>query len=119
MDAPTSYIFSEIYLQHIENTKINGILLEHHILVCFRYVDDILVVYKNDTTYIHDVLRVDIFNSIIPIMRFTMGDEKENKINFIDIIIWEEENNISFNIYRKPTTTDIIIPNNSCHLPRT
>ena len=115
MDAPNSSIFSEIYLQHIENTKIIGILLEHHTLVCFRYVDDILVVYKNDTTYKHDVLRVDIFNSIIPIMEFAMGDEKENKINFIAITISEEENSISFNIYRKPTTTDTIIPNNSCH----
>jgi hypothetical protein len=113
MGAPTSSIFSEIYLQHKENTKIIGILFEHHILVCFRYVDNILVVNKNDTTYIHDVL--DIFNSIIPITKFTMGDDKENKTNFMDITISEEENNISFNIYRKPTTTDTVIPNNSCH----
>jgi hypothetical protein len=59
-------------------------------------------VYKNDITNIYDVL--DIFNSIIPTMKFTMKDEKENKINFIDITISKEENNISFNIYRKPMT---------------
>ena len=44
-----------------------------------------------------------------------MEDEKESKINFIDITISQEENNISFNIYRKPTTTDTIIPNDSCN----
>jgi hypothetical protein len=70
-------------------------------------------VYKNGTTNTYDVL--DIFNSIIPTMKFTMEDEKESKINYIDIIISQEENNISFNIYRKPTTTDAIIPNDSCH----
>jgi hypothetical protein len=113
MGAPTESIFSKIYLQHIENIKIIDIPLEHHTLGCFRYVDDILVVYKNDTTNIHDVL--DIFNSIIPTMTFTMEDEKENKRNFIDITTSKEEHNISFNIHRKPTTTDTTIPNNSCH----
>jgi hypothetical protein len=52
MGAPTESIFSEIYLQHIENTKIIDILLEHHILGCFCYVDDILVAYKNDNKHI-------------------------------------------------------------------
>jgi hypothetical protein len=112
MGAPTSSVFSEICWQHIENTKIIDIILEHHILGCFRYVDDILVVYKNDTTNIHDVL--DIFNSIIPTTKFIMEDEKENKINFRYIAI-SKENNISFNIYRKPTSTDTAIPNDSCH----
>jgi hypothetical protein len=51
MGAPTSSIFSEIYPQHIENIKIFDILLEHRIMGYFRYVDDILIVYKNDTTY--------------------------------------------------------------------
>jgi hypothetical protein len=69
-------------------------------------------VYQNDRTNIYDVL--DIFNSIIPTIKFTMEDEKENKINFIDITISKEENNILFNIYRK-TTTDTIISNDSCH----
>jgi hypothetical protein len=113
MGAPTESIFSKIYLQHIANIKIIDIILEHHILGCFRYVDDILVVYKNDTTNIYDVL--DIFNSIIPTMTFTTEDEKENKRYFIDITTSKEEHNISFNIHRKPTTTDTTIPNNSCH----
>jgi hypothetical protein len=48
-------------------------------------------------------------------MKFTIGEEKENKINFLDITVSKEENNISFDIYRKPSTTDTIIPNESCH----
>jgi hypothetical protein len=49
-------------------------------------------------------------------MNFTIEEEKENKINFLDITILKENNNFSFDVYRKPTTTDTIIPNVSCHL---
>ena len=48
-------------------------------------------------------------------MKFTTEEEKENKIIFLDITTSKEENNISFDIYRKPATTDTIIPNESCH----
>jgi hypothetical protein len=41
--------------------------------------------------------------------------KKENKINFVDITFSKEENNISFNIHRKPSTMDTIIPNDSCN----
>jgi hypothetical protein len=44
-----------------------------------------------------------------------MEEEKENKINFLDINMSKEENNISFDMYRKPTTTVTIILNYSCH----
>jgi hypothetical protein len=113
MGAPTFSIFSEIYPQHTKNTKIVDILLKNHITGHFRYVDDIFIVYKKDTTNIYDVL--NIFNNIMPTMKFTTEEEKENKISFLDITIPKEENNISFEIYRKPATTDTVIPNESCH----
>jgi hypothetical protein len=43
MGAPTSSLFSEIYLQHLETTLIVDILLQYHIVGYFRYVDDILI----------------------------------------------------------------------------
>jgi len=36
-------------------------------------------------------------------------------LNFLDILITKTKNKISFDIYRKETTSDIIIPNDSCH----
>ena len=51
----------------------------------------------------------------MPTTKFTMEEEKNNKINFLDITISKEENNISFNIYRKPTAADTVIPGDSCH----
>jgi hypothetical protein len=48
-------------------------------------------------------------------MKFTSEKEQNNKINFLDITITKNHDGLSFEIYRKPTATDIIIPNGSCH----
>ena len=37
------------------------------------------------------------------------------RLNFLDITIQRGQHHFSTNIYRKPTTTDSIIPNDSCH----
>ncbi|GFG29562.1 hypothetical protein Cfor_05812, partial [Coptotermes formosanus] len=44
-----------------------------------------------------------------------MAEEKYDSINFLDLNIMRTHNNIVFGIYRKPTTTDSIILNSSCH----
>jgi len=64
MGAPTSAILSEIYLQFLENNVIYNILKTHNIIGYFRYVDDILVIYNNVKSNIHEVL--DDFNQITP-----------------------------------------------------
>jgi hypothetical protein len=112
MGAPTSSILSEVYLQHIEHTKSAELLLRHKVEGYFRYVDDILIMYKEDRTNTRDILND--FNTITPNMKFTL-EEEENKINYLDITITRKHDSLSFEIYRKPTTTDVIIPNDSCH----
>jgi hypothetical protein len=113
MGDPTSSLFSEIFLEHTEVTKIVHILLQYHIIGYFRYVDDILIAYKQNLTNIHEVLAC--FNKLTPTLKFTSEKETANKINFLDISIIRNDNFLSFSIYRKPTTTDTIIPNDSCH----
>ena len=39
-----------------------------------------------------------------------------NKIKFLDVTIMKEQGKFAFNMHRKPTTTDPIIPNDSCHI---
>jgi hypothetical protein len=53
----------------------------------------------------------------MPTMKFTMEEETDSTINFLDITISNTKDSLTFDIYRKPTTTNIIIPNNSCHPP--
>jgi hypothetical protein len=48
-------------------------------------------------------------------MQFTTEQEKNNSINTLDITIKKDRNGFKFDIYRKPTATDIIIPHESCH----
>jgi hypothetical protein len=50
-----------------------------------------------------------------PYTNFTMEKELHNSINFLDLLIHLREKEFEFTIYRKPTETDIIIPNDSCH----
>ena len=65
MTAPTSSTLSEVYLQYLENTTIYELLIKHKVEGYFRYVDDILVIYKGDKTNIHRVL--EDFNNIAPV----------------------------------------------------
>ena len=69
MGAPTSSVFSEVYLKQTENTEIVANLLGHHIIGYFLYVDDIHSV-KTNTTNIHDFLKL--FNNIMPTTKFNM-----------------------------------------------
>jgi hypothetical protein len=69
--------------------------------------------YKEDNTNIHRML--DDSNNLAPTTNFTLEEEQNNKINFLDITITKNHNGLAFEIYRKPTATDIVIPNDSCH----
>jgi hypothetical protein len=44
-----------------------------------------------------------------------MKKETQNIINFLAVTIRKEHNTFTFNVYRKPTTTDSIILKDSCH----
>ena len=102
-------------MQYLEHTKVFDILVKHKLVGLFRYVDDILILYKETTNNIHEI--IDMFNNISPTLTFTMETENDNMIDFLDITIQKRDHRINFNIYRKPTTTDTINPYNSCHPP--
>jgi hypothetical protein len=46
---------------------------------------------------------------------FIFEPEVNNKLNFLDLTLERKQYSISPSIYRKPTTTDTMIHNNSCH----
>jgi hypothetical protein len=56
------------------------------------------------------------FNKIHPRIKFTIEEELNSKINFLDISITKTQNKLQLGIYRKHTTTDLIIHDNPCHL---
>ena len=113
LGAPSSAVLSEVYLQHLEHTEIIKIITQHNILGYFRHVDDILMVYDENSTDIHEVHTA--FNKLAPTIKFTIQTETDNSINFLDIEIQNKENGLIFGVHRKPTATDVIIHKTSCH----
>ena len=113
MGAPTSAILSEVFLQNLEHMLITDILKKHHIIDYYRYVDDILIVYNTQKTNIIDTLNE--FNTIHHKIKFKMEQQSQNKLNYLDLTIMTNNNELKFAIYRKPTSTDLIIHNTSCH----
>jgi hypothetical protein len=113
MGAPTSAVLAEVFIQYLEHIGIIDILTKFQIIDYYKYVGDILIIYNTRTTNIGNTLCE--FNKIHPKIKFTMEKEINNKINFLDPSIEKTHNNLQFGIYRKPTTTDLIIHNDSCH----
>ena len=67
-------------------------------------MDDILIIYNENITDIKQVLRS--FNDITPSLTFTLEQEKENKLNFLDIsIIKPQRKYLSINKGKKPLQT--------------
>jgi hypothetical protein len=100
MGAPSSSIFSQIFLQFLEHNVILKILSDHNIFSYYRYVDDILIIYNHTTTNIEQVL--DAFNNICNNIQFTLEKEDNNKINFLDITVHRLHTKLKYRIYRKP-----------------
>jgi hypothetical protein len=113
MGAPSSSILSEVYLQHMENTKALSILTKPSIDGYFRYVDDILLIYNKYLIDINEVLAL--FNSLSPTLKFSLELEADNRLNYLDLTLIKNATGFSYEIYRKPTATDTIIPRDSCH----
>jgi hypothetical protein len=73
----------------------------------------ILILYNKDTTNIENTLAD--FNSIHPNIQFTIEKEIHNSLNYLDLTITKMQGKLTFSIFRKPTSTVLIIHNDSCH----
>jgi hypothetical protein len=109
MEVPTSAILAETFIRYLEHTKIVKILNEYHIIDHHRYVDNILIIYNTHTTNIKNTLME--FNAVHQKIKFTIKKETCNKLNYPE----DKHSQLTFGIHQKPTTTDLIIHNNSCH----
>jgi hypothetical protein len=113
MGAPTSAIVAKVYIQFLEYTEITNILIKHQIVDYHRYVDNILIIYNAQRTNIYNTL--DEFNTINPKLKFTIEEQTNFTINFLDLTITNCNNTLDCGIFCKPTATDTTIHNASCH----
>ena len=82
MGTPISSILSEIYLQY---TKLHDILSSSGTEDYFRYIADIPVIYNDNYTDREEVQNS--FNNITHGLNFTLEQEKDNKLNSLDLTI--------------------------------
>jgi len=115
MGSPLSSTMAEVYLQYIEETYVKQWLDSKEIIHYKRYVDDIMIIY--DQSKIQDGIILHEINKIDKTLQFKMSTEERNTINYLDITIHRNNNNMDISIYRKTTRTDITIqlPSNHQH----
>ena len=116
MGGSLSGLLADIFLDSLEKdlldvkNDVNG-----RVLVWQRYVDDVLVLWEggDEQENIHSFH--DHINNLHDNLNFTLELEHNNRINFLDVSIIRENGSLSYDIYRKPTQTDSIIPFDSFH----
>jgi hypothetical protein len=99
MGASTSAIIAETYLQNLEHNQIYNLLTKHKIIGYFRYVDDILIVCNKNKT--HSDTMITEFNTLHPIINFTIENEENKKLNFFYPTIHREHNKLDYTKNRK------------------
>lgn len=109
MGSPLSPWLTEVYMNHFEGRLFNS---NNHLIrniVCWhRYVDDVFCIWTGSTRQLDNFL--NFLNSLNPNIQFTLETENNDQLNFLDLTITRINNKLKFGIYRKPTTSDTIIP---------
>ena len=86
---------------------------KNHILHWCRYVDDVFAIFRGSEADIEEF--VSDINKIHSNIKFTYKTETNNSISFLDLRISKVLDSLSFEIYRKYTYTDHVIPFESHH----
>lgn len=111
MGSPLSLHLADVFLNRYD-VIINSGKWKSKIHRYFRYVDDILAIWIGTDRELKLFLKE--INQLNPRLKFKL--EVGNKeINFLDLNIKIFNNRLIFEIYRKPGSTDAIIPANSYH----
>jgi hypothetical protein len=113
MESPLSGTFAEVFLQELEQTRLKHLLEGKRIIYYNRYVDDIFIIYDQSKITSQNILQQ--FNAQHRDLQFTLNEEVNNQIEYLDLKLTNKEGKLEIGMYRKPTTTDVTINNNSCH----
>lgn len=111
MGAPNACL---IFMNHLEHQIFNSNQpITKHIKFWRRYVDDSFSIWDGGIDLLH--VFHNFINNFHKNISFTLEIENNNTLNFLDLQITKHNNTFTYNIYRKPTTTDTLIPESSQH----
>lgn len=111
MGSPLSSTLSEVFMEKLEEDIFNlNPELTDNITYWYRYVDDVICLWNGNTDKLTTFLNT--INSLYPTIKFTI-EFGGKMINFLDLSISIVDNQHTFGVYRKPTSTNILLNNNS------
>jgi hypothetical protein len=113
MGSPLSPLLADIFLNELENRIFSVSKFRNNVQFWYRYVDDVVCLWTGSTRQLDMFLKE--INTLNKSIQFTMEIEANNSLNFLDISIEHKTDKFCFNIYRKPTFTDTVIPADSSH----
>ena len=109
MGGPASATTAEIYMQAHESTAISTAL--HPPKVWERFADDVYSIVKRTQleNFFHHI------NNLHQNIKFTMEEESNGELAFLDTLLKRNNGEISVLVYRKPTHTDQYLHYSSHH----
>ena len=86
--------------------------IDLHTCICWRYVDDIFLIWKHGEESFMVV--VEKVNSIYPTIKFT-ADWSYSSVNFLDVKVIMKDRKIVTDLYVQPTGTHQCLDSSSCY----
>ena len=109
MGSPISGLFADMVMEDLESECLDKLSFSPTFF--YRYVDDIITCVPLNE--IDNILRI--FNSYEERLQFTHEIELDNKINFLDVLIINNNGNLETDWYTKPTFSGRFLNFNSKH----
>ena len=104
MGLPLAPCFANIFMSHYEKIFLNNCPNEFAPIFYRRYVDDTFVLFREQN---HAVLFFDYINKQHPNLSFTMEQENNSSLSFLDVLITKTRNSFSTSVFRKPTNSSL------------
>ena len=109
MGSPISVVVSEIVLQSFEKSLF--LLPIDHVKFFARYVDDVISIIKK--RMLQDFF--DLLNQKGQFLQFTLEEEQNGSLPFLDILIQRREGKLSTSVFRKKVCTNRLLDYESYH----
>ena len=114
MGSPLSPVAACIFMETLEEEEFSKIMGED--TTWFRYVDDVLIIAPQNMNLDE---KLEKLNEVHENIKFTLEEEEDQMLNFLDITIIRTDEGVKFKVFRKPTNKEDYIHFYSSHSIRT
>ena len=114
MGSPLSPVIANLFIENLEELAMHSAPLKPSLWL--RYVDNTFVIWPHGEQNLQSFHAY--LNQLSTNIQFTIEEEKEGQLAFLDVLVTHNEDRLSTAVYRKPTHTERYILYHSHHHPR-